>query len=153
MSGVQDADGALEGGFCLRDGKLLVCKLMYFILCNARLAFCSACDAAKGDSEQPDRTVHLAAAMLFVRFKSVVTRMWCVRSVTGLIDSYICRTMGDMDGLVAAKTVYRQLLESDTLNLGVAPFALDAAVRELRENGVPPAAGYHTSICAVNEQE
>jgi CHAT domain-containing protein len=43
---------------------------------DAFLAFLSACETAKGDKEQPDQTVDLAAAMLFVGFRSVIATMW-----------------------------------------------------------------------------
>jgi CHAT domain-containing protein len=36
----------------------------------------SACETAKGDQKQPDQVVHLAAAMLFAGFQSVVGTMW-----------------------------------------------------------------------------
>jgi CHAT domain-containing protein len=44
----------------------------------AFLAFLSACETAKGDNEQPDQAMHLAAAMLFSGFKSIVATMWYV---------------------------------------------------------------------------
>jgi CHAT domain-containing protein len=40
------------------------------------LAFLSACETATGDIRQPDQTIHLAAAMLFAGFQSVVATMW-----------------------------------------------------------------------------
>jgi CHAT domain-containing protein len=43
---------------------------------NAFLAILSACETAKGDASQPDQSVHLAAAMLYIGFKSVVGTMW-----------------------------------------------------------------------------
>jgi CHAT domain-containing protein len=43
---------------------------------DAVFAFLSACETAKGDTEQPDQAIHLAAAMLFVGFKSIVATMW-----------------------------------------------------------------------------
>jgi CHAT domain-containing protein len=74
--GTQDAANALSSGFCLSDGNLSVSRLMDLDLKDAFLAFLSACETAKGDEEQPDQTVHLAAAMLFVGFRSVVATMW-----------------------------------------------------------------------------
>jgi CHAT domain-containing protein len=74
--GVQDADNALLSGFCLSDGNLTVSRLMDIDLKDAFFAFLSACETAKGDEKQPDQTVHLAAAMLFVGFQSVVANMW-----------------------------------------------------------------------------
>lgn len=74
--GVQDTEDPLESGFCLRNGRLTVQALMQFDLRDAKLAFCSACETAKGDSSQPDQMIHLAAALLFAGFDSVVATMW-----------------------------------------------------------------------------
>jgi CHAT domain-containing protein len=74
--GLQDHADPLESGFCLRDGRLTIKNLMSFKLSNALFAFCSACETAKGDSQQPDQTIHLAAAMLFVGFRSLVATLW-----------------------------------------------------------------------------
>jgi hypothetical protein len=48
--------------------------------------------------------------------------------------------MGDLDGPIIAKDVYQRLLhgESDFLDAGIVPWALDEAVRKLREKGLPP---------------
>jgi CHAT domain-containing protein len=74
--GVQDQKDPLSSGFCLGDGKLTVSELMDIKLDHAFLAFLSACETAKGDKEQPDQVIHLAAAMLFCGFRSVVATMW-----------------------------------------------------------------------------
>jgi CHAT domain-containing protein len=74
--GLQDAADPLESGFCLSGGRLTIRALMSFELPEALFAFCSACETAKGDSQQPDQTVHLAAAMLFVGFRSLVATLW-----------------------------------------------------------------------------
>jgi CHAT domain-containing protein len=74
--GVQDLDDPLQSGFCLGDGKLTVSELMDVKLDRAFLAFLSACETAKGDKEHPDQAIHLAAAMLFCGFRSVVATMW-----------------------------------------------------------------------------
>jgi CHAT domain-containing protein len=74
--GVQDLRNPLQSGFCLRDGKLTVAQLMDAKLDRAFLAFLSACETAKGDAEQPDQTVHLAAAMLYCGFRSVIATLW-----------------------------------------------------------------------------
>jgi CHAT domain-containing protein len=76
--GIQDANDATQSGFCLGDGRLTIAKLMELKLDNAFLAFLSACETAKGDKKQPDQAMHLAAAMLFSGFKSVVATMWYV---------------------------------------------------------------------------
>jgi CHAT domain-containing protein len=74
--GIQHPKMPLESGFCLTDDRLTIARLMELSLEHAFLAFLSACETAKGDEKQPDQTIHLAAAMLFVGFKSVVATMW-----------------------------------------------------------------------------
>jgi CHAT domain-containing protein len=76
--GSQNTSDALQSGFFLDDGLLTVSKLMELELPNAFLAILSACETAKGDVMQPDQAIHLAAAMLFAGFKSVVATMWYV---------------------------------------------------------------------------
>jgi tetratricopeptide (TPR) repeat protein len=78
--GIQDPTKALESGFYLRDGMLTISKLMDLRLDQPWFAYLSACETAKGDAEQPDQVMHLAAAMLFAGFKSVVATMWFVRA-------------------------------------------------------------------------
>jgi CHAT domain-containing protein len=76
--GIQDDEDATQSGFCLGDGRLTISRLMELKLENAFLAFLSACQTAKGDKGQPDQAMHLAAAMLYSGFKSVVATMWYV---------------------------------------------------------------------------
>jgi hypothetical protein len=78
--GIQDLEDATQSGFCLGDGRLTIAKLIELKLDDAFLAFLSACETAKGDKEQPDQAMHLAAAMLFSGFKSVIATMWYVDS-------------------------------------------------------------------------
>jgi CHAT domain-containing protein len=74
--GEQDAENALQSGFCLRDGRLTIADLMQLELPQPLLAFLSACETAKGSEDQPNQAVHLAGAMLFVGFRSVIATMW-----------------------------------------------------------------------------
>jgi CHAT domain-containing protein len=74
--GIQDPISPLKSCFCVSDGTVSVQELMNLDLKNAFLAFLSACETAKGDRQQPDQTIHLAAAMLFVGFKSVIATLW-----------------------------------------------------------------------------
>jgi CHAT domain-containing protein len=66
----------LESHFALTDGSLSIEALMSLNLPNAMFAFLSACDTAKGDRNQPDQAVHLAASLLFCGFRSVIGTMW-----------------------------------------------------------------------------
>jgi hypothetical protein len=50
----------------------------------------------------------------------------------------ICRrAMRDEDGPVVSKAFYKKLLESETITADTIPYALDHAVRKLRESGAP----------------
>jgi CHAT domain-containing protein len=53
-----------------------VSDIMELDLKSPYLAFLSADETAKGDCGQSDQSMHLAATMLFVGFKSVVATMW-----------------------------------------------------------------------------
>ena len=74
--GHQNSDNPLESGFVMQDKMLTIARLMSLNLDGAFLAFLSACETAKGDKAQPDQAIHLAAAMIFAGFKSVVGTMW-----------------------------------------------------------------------------
>jgi CHAT domain-containing protein len=74
--GVQVGREPHESHFCLRSDNLTVEELMQTDLRTSFCAFLSACETAKGDRQHADEAVHLAAAMLFAGFKSVVATMW-----------------------------------------------------------------------------
>lgn len=75
--GQQNRKDALDSGFLLLDGlTLTIAQLMQLKLSKAFFAFLSACETAKGDNVQPDQAIHLAAAMLYVGFRSIVATMW-----------------------------------------------------------------------------
>jgi hypothetical protein len=46
--------------------------------------------------------------------------------------------MNDLDGPFIAKRVYKAIFREGKLDLTAVPYALDAAVRELRETGADP---------------
>jgi CHAT domain-containing protein len=50
------------------------------------LAFLSACETAQGSTDQPDQAMHLAAAMFFAGFKSVIATMWSVIFLSAVIQ-------------------------------------------------------------------
>lgn len=50
----------------------------------------------------------------------------------------VYRAMGDQDGPVIASAVYRDLFKDSQLDLAAVPYALDDAVRSLREAGGHP---------------
>jgi CHAT domain-containing protein len=66
----------LQSCFAFHDGPLTISALMKLNLPNAMFAFLSACETAKGDQNQPDQAVHLAASLLFCGFRSIIGTMW-----------------------------------------------------------------------------
>jgi CHAT domain-containing protein len=85
--GTQDPKDATKSGFCLGDGRLSISELMQLDIKHGFLAFLSACETATGSKDQPDQAMHLAAAMLFVGFKTVIATMWSVRCLL-TVDLY-----------------------------------------------------------------
>jgi CHAT domain-containing protein len=69
-------DKPLDSHFALYDGPLSISTLTKMNLPNAILAFLSACETARGDQNQPDQAIHLAASMLFCGFRSIIGAMW-----------------------------------------------------------------------------
>ncbi len=70
------ASRALSSGFCLKDGTLKIQHFLRLGMPRAFFVFLSACESAKGDETQLDESVHMAAAMMFCGFRSVVATMW-----------------------------------------------------------------------------
>jgi CHAT domain-containing protein len=92
--GLQHRTNALESGFYLSDDKLTISKLMELELNRPWFAYLSACETAKGDAEQPDQVMHLAAAMLFAGFKHVVATMWCAELEIYPLDKELTMNTG-----------------------------------------------------------
>jgi len=107
------------------DERLTLVDMMKARLPNAELAFLSACDSAAVDVENiPDEAVHLAAALQFCGFRSVVGTLWA---------------MVDKDGPDVAEDFYRYMFREPG---GCGDFrdstlALHHATRVMRSKGVP----------------
>jgi hypothetical protein len=138
--GQQSQDDPLTSGFVLSDDRLTLKRLMELDLPHAELAYLSACETASTDEYQPDEAINLAATMLFVGFKSVIATMWCVpfQDDLDMTLSFVIRSMDDVDGPFVAERVYREIFRDGKLDLNAVPYALDAAVRQLRETGAHP---------------
>jgi CHAT domain-containing protein len=139
--GIQHQTKALESGFYLRDGMLTISKLMDLKLDQPWFAYLSACETAKGDAEQPDQVMHLAAAMLFAGFKSVIATMWLVELPKCAVIvklTQVRRAMGDEDGPLLAEWFYEELMSNETIHADDIAYALDGAVQKLREKEPSP---------------
>jgi CHAT domain-containing protein len=111
-----------DAGFELHDGdRLTLLDIVRSRLPIAEFAFLSACHTAElTDVENPDEALHLAAAMQYSGFRSVVGTMWA---------------MADTDGRDLSEHFYRSMLSTDG---GVgspcerSAMALQRAVQRLR---------------------
>jgi len=104
--------------------RLTLVDLIQARLPNAELAFLSACHAAAGDPNTPDETIHLAAALQFCGFRSVVGTLWA---------------MADEDGPIISKEFYKYMFRSlgNKVDFRDSAEALQRAICEMKKNGVP----------------
>ncbi|KAJ7431997.1 CHAT domain-containing protein [Mycena galericulata] len=72
-----------QSSFRLHEGTLSIVDIMRAQVPSADLAFLSACDSAAGDDDHPDEAIHLAAALQFCGFRSVVGTLWPMLDVDG----------------------------------------------------------------------
>ncbi|KAG2113250.1 CHAT domain-containing protein [Suillus cothurnatus] len=90
---------------------------------NPEFAFLSACHTTMGDENSPDESIHLAAAMQFSGFRSVIGSMWSV---------------DDDVAWQVVSTFYDKLVDdSGRLDCRRAAVALHKAVKKLRHDNVP----------------
>ncbi|KAG8960837.1 hypothetical protein FRC03_006080 [Tulasnella sp. 419] len=130
--GSQDLSEPFNSCFYLRDRPLRLIDIIQAHLPDAEFAFLSACHSAAGDKNTPDETIHLAAALQFCGFKSVIGTMY---------------PMADKDGPIVAEEVYKHMFrrcgmkkregDGGEVDYRDAAEALNIATRVLRDNGVP----------------
>ncbi|KAF9073527.1 CHAT domain-containing protein [Rhodocollybia butyracea] len=68
----------LESCLHMRDGPLKIGDLIRMQLHQAEFAFLSCCETATGTREMPDEALHLAAALQFAGFQSVISTLWSI---------------------------------------------------------------------------
>ncbi|KLO05393.1 hypothetical protein SCHPADRAFT_933660 [Schizopora paradoxa] len=103
-------------------------ELLDFIqarLPDAELAFLSACHAAAVDAQgTPDEVIHLAGALQFCGFRSVVGTLWA---------------MADVDGPDVADDFYSHMISDNekAMDFIQSAVGLNVAVKEMRKRKVP----------------
>ncbi|KDR68042.1 hypothetical protein GALMADRAFT_146776, partial [Galerina marginata CBS 339.88] len=120
-----DKDKPFLASFQLHGGsRLTLLDLMGARLPNAELAFLAACHSVASDLITPNETIHLAAALQFCGFRSVVGTLW---------------EMNDEDGPNLSKEFYRHMFRNGgkKADFRDSAEALSLAIREMRKNGVP----------------
>ncbi|KAG1844299.1 CHAT domain-containing protein [Suillus tomentosus] len=112
-----------QSSFAMRDGPLMIKDIIRSDWQNREFAFLSACHTTVGDEKSPDESIHLAAAMQFCGFRSVIGSMWSV-------DDDVARQF--------VSAFYGHLVDgSGSLNCTRAAIALHKAVKSLRKINIP----------------
>ncbi|KAG1817692.1 CHAT domain-containing protein [Suillus subaureus] len=113
-----------ESSFTMQDGPLIIKDIIQSNWQNPEFAFLSACHTTVGDKKSPNELIHLAVAMQFSGFRSVIGSMWSV-------DDEVARQ-------VVVSAFYDKLVDdSGRLDCTRAAVALHKAVKKLRRNNVP----------------
>ena len=97
--GLPDRKEPLQSAFALHDGHFTIQRIIGCDLKNPEFAYLSACHTMVGDEESPDEVIHLASAMQFVGYRSVIGTMWAVDdSETSEVTSRFYKDMVDESG-------------------------------------------------------
>jgi CHAT domain-containing protein len=97
--GMPNRKKPFESSFTMRDGPLTITDIIRPRLHTPEFAFLSACHTTVGHESSPDESIHLAAAMQFSGFRSVIGSMWSVDDeVVGQIVSAFYDNMVDESG-------------------------------------------------------
>lgn len=119
--GVPNRNQPFASSFAMRDGPFTIMDIIRSRMQNPEFAFLSACHTTVGDESSPDEAIHLAAAMQFSGFCSVVGSMWSV-------DDEVVREV--------VRAFYDALVEEGgvgRLDCGRAAVALHVGMKTLRK--------------------
>ncbi|KAI9569320.1 hypothetical protein HD554DRAFT_2038263 [Boletus coccyginus] len=105
--GLPNRKKPFESAFALRDGHFMIQCIIGCDLKNPEFAYLSACHTTVGDEESPDEAIHLASAMQFAGFRSVIGTMWAVddgetNKITSIFYKYMVDESGRLDHTCAA---------------------------------------------------
>ncbi|KAG1894785.1 TPR-like protein [Suillus fuscotomentosus] len=117
--GMPNRTQPFESSFAMRDGPLMIKDIIRSNWQNPQFAFLSASHTTVGGEGSPDESIHLAAAMQFCGFRSVIGSMWSVDDEVArqVVSAFYCKLIGD----------------SKRLDCTGAAVALHKAVRSLRK--------------------
>ena len=105
--GLPNRKQPFESAFALQDGHFTIQRIIGCDLENPEFAYLSACHTTVGDEESPDEVIHLASAMQFVGFRSVIGTMWAVddgetNKITSTFYKHMVDECGRLDHTRAA---------------------------------------------------
>ena len=97
--GIPNREKPFESAFALHDGHFTIQRIIQCEPQDPQFAYLSACHTTVGDEESPDEVIHLASAIQFAGFRSVIGTMWAVdEGHTNQITSTFYRHMVDESG-------------------------------------------------------
>ncbi|KAI9463899.1 CHAT domain-containing protein [Boletus coccyginus] len=115
--GLPNSKRPFESAFALADGHFTIQKIIQCEPENPQFAYLSACHTTVGDKDSPDEVIHLASAIQFAGFRSVIGTMWAV---------------DDGETKKITQTFYANMKdESGRLDHTRAAFALDKTMRSV----------------------
>ena len=112
--GVPNRKQPFESAFALHDGRFTIQRIIQSDLKNSEFAYLSACHTTVGDEESPDEVIHLASAMQFAGFRSVIGTMWAVddehtNKITSTFYKHMVDESGRLDHTRAANALRRTM--------------------------------------------
>ena len=116
--GIPDRKQPFESAFALHDGRFTIQRIIGCEMQNPEFAYLSACHTTVGDEESPDEVIHLAAAMQFLGFRSVIGTMWAVddgetNKITSTFYKHMVDESGRLDHTRAALALNRTMKSVD----------------------------------------
>ena len=116
--GIPDRKQPFESAFALHDGHFTIQRIIGCEMQNPEFAYLSACHTTVGDEESPDEVIHLAAAMQFLGFRSVIGTMWAVdddetNKITSTFYKHMVDESGRLDYTRAALALNRTMKSVD----------------------------------------
>ena len=115
--GLPNQKQPFESAFALHDGHFTIQRIVGCDLKNPEFAYLSACHTTVGDEGSPDEVIHLASAMQFAGFRSVIGTMWAV---------------DDGETIEVTLTFYKHMVdESGRLDHTRAAFALNKTMKSV----------------------
>ncbi|KAH0827064.1 hypothetical protein J3R83DRAFT_4748, partial [Lanmaoa asiatica] len=112
--GLPNRKQPFESAFALHDGRFTIQRIMRCELENPQFAYLSACHTTVGYEENPDEVIHLASAMQFAGFRSVIGTMWAVddgqtNKITSMFYDHMVDESGCLDHTRAAFALHKTM--------------------------------------------
>ena len=116
--GLPNPTRPFESAFALHDGRFTIQRIIGCDLKNPEFAYLSACHTTVGDEESPDEVIHLASAMQFIGFRSVIGTMWAVddgetNKITSTFYGHMVDESGRLDHTRAAFALNKTMKSVD----------------------------------------